>query len=385
MDFSLTDDQESARELAATIFGDLSTHEALRAVEATEERFDEKLWSALAEAGLLGLSVPEAYGGAGLGFIESCVLAEQVGRSAAAIPLVATLVLGAAPIATYGSDAAQSRWLPGVVSGETILSAALEEPGGDPMKPVTTAGLDGEGWRLSGTKTCVLAGMLAHALVVPARLAGDADAEGQVVAFVVPTDAEGLTRYRQVPTSGQPEAEVVLDGVRVGREDLLAGLDIRWLLERAESRALRADGGSLQGGRRDHRPVHERASPVRQAHRGVPGSRPKSGRCIRRRRGGEADCVAGGVEARRGPAGRRRGSDREILGRRRRPALRPRLPAPSRRCRSRPRLPGAPLVLDDQAPGPDPGRDLFEPSAPRQHPGLRLRAPAGARQSLRLM
>jgi 3-oxocholest-4-en-26-oyl-CoA dehydrogenase beta subunit len=235
MDFSLTDDQESARELAVTIFGDLSTHEALRAVEATEDRFDEKLWSALAEAGLLGLSVPEAYGGAGLGFIETCVLAEQVGKSAAAVPLVATLVLGAAPIATYGSHTAQSRWLPGVVSGETILSAALEEPGGDPMKPVTTATVDGQGWSLSGIKTCVLGGMLAHALVVPATLAGDGQDEGRVVTFVVPTDAEGLSRSRQMPTSGQPEAEVVFDGVRVGRDDLLEGLDIRWMLERAEA------------------------------------------------------------------------------------------------------------------------------------------------------
>jgi 3-oxocholest-4-en-26-oyl-CoA dehydrogenase beta subunit len=229
MDFSLTEDQESARGLAATIFGDLSTPEALRAVEGTESRFDEKLWSSLAESGLLGLSVPQEYGGEGLGFLETCVLAEQSGRSAAAVPLVATLVLGAAPIAAYGSDTAKRRWLPGVVTGETILSAALEEPGGDPMKPVTAAEPEGEGWRLSGIKTCVLSGMLAHGLVLAAN------AGGEVLTFVVPVDTPGLTRSRQVPTSGQPEAEVVLDAVRVGRQDLLDGLDIRWVLERAEA------------------------------------------------------------------------------------------------------------------------------------------------------
>jgi acyl-CoA dehydrogenase len=231
MDFSLTEDQQAARELAATIFKDLSTHERLREVEATESRFDDKLWAQLAGAGLLGLSVPQAQGGEGLGFLESCALAEEAGRSAAAVPVVATLVLGAAPISSFGSEALRDRWLPGVCSGSTILSAALEEPGGDPYAPVTEATADGDGWRLSGTKTCVLSGMLADALVVPARLNGVAEL------FVVPCDADGFSRTRQVPTSGQPEALVELDGVRVSHDDLLrpGGGNLMWLLERAEA------------------------------------------------------------------------------------------------------------------------------------------------------
>jgi 3-oxocholest-4-en-26-oyl-CoA dehydrogenase beta subunit len=230
MDFSLTDDQEAARELAVTIFTDLSTPERLRQVETTEDRFDEKLWSALAEAGLLGLPVPEDHGGAGLGFLECCVLAEAAGRAAAAIPLVSTQVLGALPIATFGSVASKTRWLPGVASGETILSAGLEEPGGDPTSPATTATPDGDGWRIDGTKTCVLSGMLADALLVPAQIPG-----GRIAVFVVASDAEGLSRSRQVPTDGQPEAEVVFDQVRVGPDDLLDGLEVGWLLERAEA------------------------------------------------------------------------------------------------------------------------------------------------------
>jgi len=233
MDFSLTEDQQAARELAVTIFKDLSTHERLREVEATESRFDDKLWAQLAGSGLLGLSVPKAQGGEGLGFLESCVLAEEAGRSAAAVPVVATLVLGAAPIAAFGSEALRDRWLTGVCSGSTILSGALEEPGGDPFAPVTTATADGGGWRIDGTKTCVLSGMLADALVVPARLDGEA-----AELFVVPCDANGVSRTRQVPTSGQPEAHVELDGVRVGPDDLLrptGGGNLEWLVERAEA------------------------------------------------------------------------------------------------------------------------------------------------------
>jgi 3-oxocholest-4-en-26-oyl-CoA dehydrogenase beta subunit len=238
MDFSLNEDQEAARELAQTIFTDISTPEHLRDVEATDTRFDDKLWAQLANAGLLGLSMPEAYGGAGLGFLESCILAEEAGRSAAAVPLVATLVLGAAPIVAFGSEASKARWLPQVVSGSAILTAALEEPGADPFEPMTTAKADGDGWALNGEKTGVFAGMLAEAIVVPARVEG-----GEVELFVVAADSQGLTRTLQDPTNGQLEAFVELSGVRVGPDDRLAAQGaveggagiLKWLVERAEA------------------------------------------------------------------------------------------------------------------------------------------------------
>jgi 3-oxocholest-4-en-26-oyl-CoA dehydrogenase beta subunit len=257
MDFSLSEDQQAARELAATILTDLSTPERLKAVEETDNRFDEELWSKLAQAGLLGLSLPQSAGGEGLGFLEACILAEEAGRSAAAIPLVATLVFGAAPIAAFGSDALRDRWLPGVAAGTMILSAGLEEPGADPEAPLATALPDGDGWRITGTKTCVPAGMLADAVVVSARIGGTADPGpdgGRVELFVVPCDADGVTRDRQIPTSGQPEAELQMDGVPVGREDLLrwpseaeaGGLTLRWLLERAATALCVQEAGACK-------------------------------------------------------------------------------------------------------------------------------------------
>lgn len=256
MDFSLSEDQQAIRELASTIMSDLSTPEHLKVVEATETKFDEQLWSKLAGAGLVGLSLPQSVGGEGLGFLETCILAEEAGRTAAAIPLVATLVFGAAPIAAFGSESLKKRWLPGVVAGTTILSAGLEEPGADSESPVTSAVADGDGWRITGMKTCVLAGMVADAIVVSARIAGRTDSGpdgGRVELFVVPCDAAGVSRVQQTPTSGQPEAELHMDGVEVGPDDLLrwsagagaragaragadadaGGLTLRWLLERA--------------------------------------------------------------------------------------------------------------------------------------------------------
>ena len=81
MDFSFTEEQETVRDLAARIFTDLATHERLRELESEPdgERFDRKLWSELAAAGLLGIALPEEVGGAGLGFLETALVVEQRG------------------------------------------------------------------------------------------------------------------------------------------------------------------------------------------------------------------------------------------------------------------------------------------------------------------
>ena len=99
--------------------------EKIAAVEAGDERIDRDLWQALADADLLGLAVPEADGGAGYGLMELCLLLEAQGNAVAPVPLWSTLVLGALPIARFGSEAQRARWLPGVVAGDVILTAAL--------------------------------------------------------------------------------------------------------------------------------------------------------------------------------------------------------------------------------------------------------------------
>ena len=82
MDFSFSEEQEAVRELAERIFTDLSTHERLREIESEPDgdHFDRKLWSELAAAGLLGISLPEDVGGAGLGFVETGLVVEAAGR-----------------------------------------------------------------------------------------------------------------------------------------------------------------------------------------------------------------------------------------------------------------------------------------------------------------
>src|SRR5471032_1335443 len=135
MDFSFSEEQDAVRELAARILNDLSTPERLKEVEAGEERIDRKLWAELGSAGLLGVALPESCGGAGQGFLAAAIVAEEVGRAAGAVPFTASVVLGAGPIAEFGNEQQKQTWLPAAVAGETILTAALVEPGGDPWKP----------------------------------------------------------------------------------------------------------------------------------------------------------------------------------------------------------------------------------------------------------
>jgi alkylation response protein AidB-like acyl-CoA dehydrogenase len=208
MDFALTDDQQTVRDLAARLLTDHCTPEALRAVEDSQEAgFDRRLWGRLADAGLLGVCIPEEHGGLGLGLVELAVLLEEAGRTVAPVPLLAGLALGALTVVRHGSAQQQSALLPGIAAGSTLVTAALVEPLGDELRPATTARRhgDGDGWVLDGTKTCVPAGLYADQLLVSATTP-----DGPRV-FVVDPSGPGVTRQAQDTITYAPEALVVLD------------------------------------------------------------------------------------------------------------------------------------------------------------------------------
>ncbi len=143
MDFSLSDEQQAIADLSTQLLTDQATPTRIKELENTDELvFDRDLWAKLAEANLLGVAIPEANGGLGFGPVELGLLLEQVGRTVAPVPVLATLAYGAAPIAHFGTDAQRDALLPGVVSGTTVLTAALVEPLGDPLHPTTTATAD---------------------------------------------------------------------------------------------------------------------------------------------------------------------------------------------------------------------------------------------------
>ena len=228
MDLSYTPDQESLRALARQVLSDHATPQRVAEVEASEDRIDRELWAALAAAGLLGVSVPEEHGGSGLGIVELCILLEEVGRAVAPVPVYSTLVLGALPVAEFGSPAQRRRLLPGVAGGGLMLSGALTEPRNpDPLTPTTRATVDGDAWRLDGVKLGVPAAAVSTALVVPAAVEGD-----RARLFIVDPGAPGVTLERQEMTHREVHFLVTLDGARGDR--LGGGSDaLAWLVRRA--------------------------------------------------------------------------------------------------------------------------------------------------------
>ena len=237
MDFSFSDEQLAVSEAATGVFAGLVEPERVGAVEqrADEERVDRELWQALAAADLLGLAVPESEGGAGHGMLELGLLLEAQGHVVAPVPLWATLVLGALPIAHFGSDEQRGRWLPGVVGGEVILTAALN---GAALSPTATpavvarstgGGAGGSGgdeawWVLDGVELAVPHAQLAQRVVVPARCA-DAAGGGVLLALVDPRD-KGVTLERNVTTNREIHPHLRLSDVAVGRDDVLVGPDM---------------------------------------------------------------------------------------------------------------------------------------------------------------
>jgi 3-oxocholest-4-en-26-oyl-CoA dehydrogenase beta subunit len=210
MDFSYTEEQESLRQLAARLLGERFTDELRKQFRHAAEPYDRQLWSALAGAGLLGTALGVQSGGSGLGFTELCLLLEEQGRTLAAVPLLATLVMGALPLQRFGS-AVQQALLPRVASGELIMSAALEEPGGgDLMQPRLSARRTLGGWRLSGAKVCVPYGVQAQQLLVSALTA-----EHGARLFLLGRDTPGVTLAPQVSTSGEPQAQLILTEVEL--------------------------------------------------------------------------------------------------------------------------------------------------------------------------
>ena len=216
MDFTLDDAEQAIHDLADQIIGDHSPHDRLRRLTAEDDHVDREAWAALARAGVLGASIPEAHGGAGLGYLATAMAVQVAASHGSPIPLLPTVVTAAMPITAFGTPDQQASWLPAIAEGSLLAAAALYEPGTPPAAPLTTARPVDGGYVLDGTKPMVDGGLDAGLLLVPARIEN-----AGVGVFLVPADADGLDRRRVDVTTGRPQACVTLTGVEVAREALL--------------------------------------------------------------------------------------------------------------------------------------------------------------------
>jgi alkylation response protein AidB-like acyl-CoA dehydrogenase len=166
MNFDFSEDQKYLKEQARKFLSERAPMGSVRHVlDQSDVSHDQALWAGIAEMGWLGAAIPEAYGGLGLGELEMCVLAEEMGRSLAAVPWASTVYLLAEALKIAGSEAQKQDILPRLVAGEIIGCLAASEGPGDPAVATLTTSFDGT--VVSGTKIPVADGDIAtHALVL---------------------------------------------------------------------------------------------------------------------------------------------------------------------------------------------------------------------------
>ncbi len=219
-----TEDQlalkEAARDFATAVLGPTARQ------DDETETFRREHFQALAEHGFCGIPVPEEYGGLGLGYSELAVVLEEVSRVSASYGV--TIGVNGLPqiiLLEYGTEAQRQRYLPGLVTGETLGAFALSEPdaGSDAGSLTTSAVLDGDHYVLNGTKFWCTHGGVADLYIIMARTGGPGP-KG-VSAFLVEHGTPGLTYGKKEEKMGlraSPTVELILEDVRVPAENLLA-------------------------------------------------------------------------------------------------------------------------------------------------------------------
>ena len=232
MNFDLSDEQQVISDLAAQIFSGQSTVDRVIDVESGDG-FDRALWNELAKAGLLGLCLPEEFGGLNMNMVELVLVLEQQGKTVASVPLWSTSVASMA-IAEYGSKELQSNLLSEVVEGKNVVALALANYGAnDVMNPSVLAEDSEGGVKLSGGKPAV--GFAPHAshVLVSAKRADDS-----IVLALVDLKASGVTITPVEASNRQPTANIDFDVV-VPNTHIVAGLQgngreaLRWVHEHA--------------------------------------------------------------------------------------------------------------------------------------------------------
>jgi alkylation response protein AidB-like acyl-CoA dehydrogenase len=191
-----------------------------------------EFWTEAGKQGLLGLEVPEEYGGSAAGdYRFNAVLTEELAKVNMSLP--SCVGIHADIVAPYlvnlTTEEQKKRWLPDFCSGELLTAIGMTEPGGgsDLAALKTSAVRDGDGWVINGSKTFITNGYSADLVVVAARTAPEKKARG-ITLFGVRTDAEGFSRGRKLDKVGQDEsdtAELFFEDIRATDDDIIGELD----------------------------------------------------------------------------------------------------------------------------------------------------------------
>jgi isovaleryl-CoA dehydrogenase len=227
MDFGLGETADMMRDTVRNFSADVVAPRAGEIDESNE--FPRDLWPKLGELGLLGVTVEEEYGGAGMGYTEHVIAMEELSRASAAVGLSygAHSNLCVNQIRRNGSDAHKAKYLPKLISGEHVGALAMSEPGAgsDVVSMRTRAEKKGDRYVLNGRKMWITNGPDADVLVVYAKTDPDADKRG-ISAFLIEKGMKGFTTAQKLDKlgmRGSNTCELVFDDCEVPAENLIGG------------------------------------------------------------------------------------------------------------------------------------------------------------------
>lgn len=209
MDFDFTDDQQMLRDTVCRWVSKDYSFEHRRTI-ANTSGFSIQAWRSLAKLGLLGLVIPETYGGMGMGPIEAMVVMEELGRGLLLEPYVHGALI-APYLLTFASMEIQQQYLPAISAGDKLVVLAHQELSARyRLDHVTTRAVpSGDNWLLDGTKSIVSAAPFADAFIVPARVSGVEDDVSGVALYLVRRDSTGIDIRPYSTQDGASAAEVV--------------------------------------------------------------------------------------------------------------------------------------------------------------------------------
>jgi alkylation response protein AidB-like acyl-CoA dehydrogenase len=242
VDFELTPDQREIQALTR----DFATAEIepYAGEWDRDHHFPRELYGRLAELGLMGVCVPEEYGGSGADFLSYILVLEELSRADAGVGVTVAVHTSAVtlPILSFGTDEQRSRFVPPLARGEAIGAFALTEPesGSDAGSLRTRAEAAGDGWRITGSKQFISTAEYAGTFLLFARTDPTTESARGVSAFILDADHIRVTgREEKLGLNSSVTNSIAVDGVDVGRDRLL----------HEENRGFRVAMKTLDGGR----------------------------------------------------------------------------------------------------------------------------------------
>lgn len=226
MNFELTKEQTMIKKMVRDFANEVIRP---RAIEIdTEAKFPADIFEQMGELGLLGIPFPEAYGGSGGDTTSYALAVEEIGSvcGSTGLSYAAAVSLGASPIYYFGTEEQKKEFLTPLAEGKALGSFGLTEPnaGSDAGGTKTTAVEDGDAYIINGEKCFITNASFAKTIIVTAVTGKNEKGRNIISAIIVPTDNDGVTitsNYDKMGVRGSDTAEIVLDNVRVPKQNLL--------------------------------------------------------------------------------------------------------------------------------------------------------------------